>query len=81
MSLAIKSVGPKKRAPESALFLLLWMLQPSYILRRYSPPTSYRAWLIWPSELYFTASIPKKVSQKGVRDNLDLPADDLPAAR
>lgn len=30
---------------------------PRYIFRRYSPPTSYRAWLICPSELYFTASI------------------------
>src|SRR6185312_15546345 len=28
----------------------------SHIFRRYSPPTSYNAWLICPSELYFTAS-------------------------
>ena len=29
----------------------------SYIFRRYSPPTSYSAWLIWPSEQVLTASI------------------------
>jgi len=28
----------------------------AYMLRRYSPPTSYSAWLIWPRLLYFTAS-------------------------
>src|SRR5207342_2791874 len=28
-----------------------------YMLRRYSPPTSYNAWLICPSECVFTASI------------------------
>jgi len=28
-----------------------------HMFRRYSPPTSYRAWLIWPSECVFTASI------------------------
>lgn len=28
-----------------------------YMLRRYSPPTSYSAWLIWPSECVFTASM------------------------
>ena len=28
-----------------------------YMLRRYSPPTSYSAWLICPSELYLTACI------------------------
>src|SRR5690348_4014428 len=29
----------------------------AYMFRRYSPPTSYSAWLIWPSEWVFTASI------------------------
>ncbi len=27
------------------------------MFRLYSPPTSYNAWLIWPSEWVFTASI------------------------
>src|SRR5690606_5879120 len=29
----------------------------TYMFRRYSPPTSYNAWLIWPSEWVLTASI------------------------
>src|SRR6476469_7911143 len=32
-------------------------LQYNYILRRYCPPTSYSACVIWPSEQYLTVSI------------------------
>jgi hypothetical protein len=40
------------------------------MFRRYSPPTSYSAWLIWPSELYLTASM--SAANRFLRSRRDL---------
>ena len=46
---------PSKRPAEAGL--LACAAIPDYMLRRYSPPTSYSAWLICPREWVFTACI------------------------